>query len=108
MDHIAAMFLPELAYQCRLLGSCRPAQLFSRIHAIRDDLWTPLACRLAFLTKPAAVRSDLTGRQRFDYRRQYLHQSCGEAAVLPIEMATSCFLAGSRQPEHLSRRHRAG
>ena len=91
----------------RLLRSCRPAQLLSRIDVIRDDLRTALTGRIAFLTKPTAIRSDLTRGQRSDHRRQYLHQSGGQLTVCSVKMTTSFLLAGRRQSEHLSRRHRA-
>ncbi|MBV9939513.1 MAG: hypothetical protein JO150_13480 [Acidobacteriaceae bacterium] len=55
-----------------------------------------------FLPKPAALRTNGTGRKRINNGREYLHDAGCQAAVCSIKMAASLFFAGGRKPENLS------
>ena len=99
---------PRIAASVSLSSRRRgPNHCVAGAAVLRDHLGAPETSGPALLLKPAALRPNSAGGQRFRDGRKDLDNARGKVAVLPIEMPALLLNAGRRQTENLSRLDRS-
>ena len=82
--------------------------MFAGLAVQCDHLWTAQASGAPFLLIPAARRPDQAGRQSVDDRRQDVHDSRRELAILAVEVRAFALVTARSESEDLGRSDVAG